>query len=328
MKSSYFKVLVLSGMLLLSACASKRTRPGVPPLIEPRPSDQVSRPVPTDPIHLPPPPDSTSAIPDENAESHSSGVVIVAGGAGVASFGLIGILKRFKEERIKVDGIVATGWPTIVALGNGYLKSIHDVEWLASRLTESDLQGAGSFVDDKKLLDTGRFPKIFERDFGSREINESRTPLVIAAVNTDVGKPDSYDRGGWRYPFGKTMSIPGIYRDAPDDLSDSEMKDLQAIDIREASRRSKVILVLNFYEDFFSAVEQSKRKLAATAFMKSYVKHLKKDFSEQAKEASLVGKVTLNKDFDNLANLRLAIVTGYQEGKRLAKELRPLLSGN
>lgn len=328
MKRSYFKALALSGMLLLSACASKRTRSTAPPLIEPRPSEQVSRPVPTDPIFLPPPPDSTSAIPDDNEEKHSNGVVIVAGGAGVSSFGLIGILKRFKEERIRVDGIVATGWPTIVALGNGYLKSIHDVEWLASRLTENDLQGAGSFSDDKKLLDTGRFPKIFERDFGSREINDARPPLIVAAVNTDVGKPDSYDRGDWRYPFGKTMSIPGIYRPAPDDVSESELKDLQAIDIREASRRSKVILVLNFYEDFFSAVEKSQRKLAATAFMKSYVKQLKKDLAEQSKEASLVGKVTLNRDFDSLSNLRLAIVMGYAEGKRLAKELRPLLSGN
>lgn len=319
-----YLTLILIAFLLV-ACQSRRPRPVAPPLMEPRPSDQVSRPTPVDPIQLPPPADSTVAPPPEEAlPSHTRGVVIVAGGAGVSSFALIGILKRFQMERIKVEAIVATGWPAVVALGYGFLKSIHDVEWMASRVSESDLQAAGNFEDDKKLLNTARFPRIFESNFGSKEINQSKIPLVIAAVNTDLGKPDSYDRGDWRYPLGKTLSIPGIYRAPP--TEEIDLKDLQAVEVREAIRRGKTVLVLNFYEDFFSAVDQSKRKLDSTAFMKAYVKQLKGDLAEQSKQATLVGKVTLGKDFDDLTNKRLAIVLGFKEGMRLAKELRPILS--
>lgn len=287
-----------------------------------KPSEQVSRPFPTDPIHLPPPPDSSQidpgAAPQENQRK---GVVIVAGGAGVASFGLIGILKRFQMERIKIDALVVTGWPAVVALGYGFLKSIHDVEWMASRISEADMETAGKFSDEKRLLDTAQFPRIFESNFGSREINQSKIPLVIAAVNTDLGRPDTYDRGDWRYPLGKTLSIPGIYRST----EDFDLADIQAIDIAEAQRRGSVIVVLNFYDDFFTAIDESQHKLASTAFMKTYAKQLRKDLSEKSKEAALVGKVTVKGDFDNLSFRRQAIVNGYQEGTRLAKEVRALL---
>lgn len=308
-------------VLLLTGCASKKTRTVAPPLMDPKPSEQVSRPIPVDPIQLPPPPDSTPIVEDPvNEDSAPSGVVIVAGGAGVASFGLIGVLQRFQVERIKVDAVITTGWPSLVGLGFGLLRSIHDVEWMASRLTEKDLEGLGGFTSEQKLLDAPRFSKLMESNFGNREINQSRIPIAIAAVNTDLGKPDVYDRGDWRYPLGKTFSIPGIYRPAVD----FDLREVQAVDMREALRRSRVVILLNFYEDFWSAVEQSKRKLSSTASMKAYVKRLKEDFSEEAKEATLVGKVTLGKDFDDLSLRRLAIVLGQKEGQRLAKEIRAL----
>ncbi len=311
----------LCALVLLSACSGKPTRTNAPPLLDPRPSEQVSRPFPTDPIQLPPPSDSTPIGEEAAGETgNHSGVVIVAGGVGVSSFGLIGILKRFQTERIKVDAIVTTGWPTIVGLGYGMLRSIHDVEWMVSRLTEKDLESIGSFDTEKKLLDAEKFPKLFESNFGSKEINQTKIPVSVAAVNTDLGKPDTYDRGDWRYPLGKTLSVPGIYRA----VSDLDPSDLHAIDISEGQRRGKIVVVLNFYEDFWDAVDQSKLKLSSTVEMKAYVKQLKADFKEQAKEATLVGKVTIGKDFDDLSFRRLAIVSGYQEGQRLAKAIRNL----
>ena len=63
----------------------------------------------------------------------------------LASFATVGLLKRFHQEGVKIDFIVATGWPALFALGEGFLKSVHDLEWFAMRLKANEFFGTGLF---------------------------------------------------------------------------------------------------------------------------------------------------------------------------------------
>ena len=188
-------------LLFLSACASKRAIPG---RVEAHPE------IPPSAVEAP----KTTEVTQGPPVSERPHITLVLGGAGVASFATVGLLKRFFEEGVVVDYIVTTGWPTLFALGYGFLKSVHDLEWFAMRLNEKDFFKVGIFErSDPNSQD--KLSALIENTFKQRDLSESSIPIIISAANTEFGEPVLYEKGDWKEPFFKTMSVPGLYRPYP-----------------------------------------------------------------------------------------------------------------
>ncbi|MEZ4751791.1 MAG: hypothetical protein R3B54_14520 [Bdellovibrionota bacterium] len=151
----------------------------------------------------------------ETAKQRKS-VGLVVGGAGVASFATVGLLKKLKEEGIEVSYIISTGWPSIFAAGYGLMKSIHDLEWFAMRLKESDFYSDGLFDFKKGFSDHSRIASRIEKSFRINDLAQSRVPLYLTASNLESGKTDVYHSGSWSAPLMKAISLPGIFRPFPE----------------------------------------------------------------------------------------------------------------
>lgn len=323
-----FGFLILS-LALLNGCASKQPKP-IPPLpVLPSPSGAST---PKNPL---PPEDPTANLPPSSqvgeAGSGEGGkaertVALVLGGAGVASFATVGILKRLKEEGVRIDFIVTTGWPTLFALGYGFLKSVHDLEWFAMRLQERDFYSVGFFQKGQDFADHDKLSKLIQGAFKQTDMNESKVPLIISAANTDLGEPEIFERGDWKAPLLMTMSVPGIFRPYTSDVEDSGwINSLTGIDVDEAHRRgADVVIAIEMYDDYFDLVRTGggKKTESDALFRRLYLTHLRKDLAKQMKGATYQGKIRLGKSPIDYAQKRLAILAGYKEAARIAKYFR------
>jgi len=306
--SKAFKSVVgiFSVLLFVSACASKpavpapESRPQYPPTVE-----------------TPIPPDGTDPGP---TPSERPRVALALGGAGVASFATVGILKRLFEEGIGVDYIVTTGWPTLFALGYGFLKSVHDLEWFAMRLHEKDFFKSGMF-DRSDPNSQEKLSALIENTFKQHDLSEATTPVFISAANTG-GDSVLYEKGDWKEPFFKTMSVPGIFRPYPKDGPTEWISSLQGIDVSQAvSKGAPVVVAVQMYDDYFDSVRKG-GEANDRAFRQLYLNQLKKSLREETKRATIVVDIQLKREPSDFTARRNAILAGYREGAKIARALR------
>jgi NTE family protein len=301
--------------LFTASCASKRVTPSPVPPPVPQP-EQSSTSVP--PVDATQPAQPTPPTETPVSSSDAPRVGLVLGGAGVASFATVGILKRFQEEGIAVEFIVTTGWPTLFALGRGFLKSVHDLEWFAMRLNEKDFYKASDGYAAQDNLSA-----LVESNFKQKELGDAKIPVVISAANTEFGDADIYDQGDWRAPVLKTMSVPGIYRPYPQDKDKEWISSLQGMDVGEAVRRgSKIIVAVEMYDDYFAHLKGGKKDSSDRVFRQLYLTQLRKSISREMKDAHVTGKIRLGNSPTDFNAKRLAIFAGYKEGARLVKQIR------
>ncbi len=270
------------------------------------------------------PSESTAAIPSTAPGSPKQRVTLVLGGAGIASFATVGILKRFQEEGIEIDLIVSTGWPTLFALGYSFMKSVHDLEWFAMRLQEKDFYKAGIFEGSSKgYASHDVLSNLIQNSFKQREIGEGKIPVVISAGNTELSEQDLFDHGDWKAPLLMTMSVPGIYRPYPQAADKGAINSMQGIDISEAIKRgAKTVIAVNMYPDYFKHLETEKKDTSDNVFRKLYLSQLRKSIATETKDQPFVGVISLNLPVNDFASKRVAIFTGYREGTRLTRLLR------
>ena len=304
-----FPSIVLS-LLFLAACSSKPTVHSPTTGVEPSPSmpPAAEQPVKTgDPVQGP--------VPSERPH-----VALVLGGAGVASFATVGLLKRLFEEGIVVDYIVTTGWPTLFALGYGFLKSVHDLEWFAMRLNEKDFFKTGLFSNDNQSQE--KLSALIENTFKQRDLSETTVPVFIAAGNTEASDSVLYEKGDWKEPLLKTMSVPGIYRPYPKDDAKAWISSLQGIDVNRAVQKGgKTVVAVQMYEDYFDAVKKG-GETNDKVFRQLYLTQLRKSLKDETKLANVTVDIALKKAPNDFTARRNAILAGYKEGARIAKSLR------
>jgi predicted acylesterase/phospholipase RssA len=326
-KDSLFLTCLLVGCLLVG-CVSKPDRTAGP--------TEHPRAIPVYPVPIGPPEtpggqpqempatsESTQAVPGVPIEgpAEPQRIALVLGGAGVASFATVGLLKRFQEEGVAIDFIITTGWPTLFTLGYGFTKSVHDLEWFASRLKEKDFHSASIFRKGESSVED-RLGGIIGSTFRQASLDESKIPVVISATNTELGDSDVYERGDWKEPLLKTMSVPGIYRPLVSPGGNEWVQSLRGLDVEEASRRgARVIIAVDMYGDY---LESFKGKKEGGVFRKIYSTELRKKIAKELKTATFSGKITLGKPPGDFAARRAAILAGYKEGTRLVKELHTL----
>jgi predicted acylesterase/phospholipase RssA len=295
---------VLFSILLFTGCVSKPVQHGAPG-------------APTAAVQ----PDGTPAPETPATPANHNRITLVVGGAGVASFATVGLLKKFYEEGVEVELIVATGWPTLFALANGFLKSIHDLEWFATRLERKDFDKMGS-VDFRQDIDPSQgLPPIVLNSFPQTLLNQTRVPVVIAATNTDLGEPDVFGSGEWKEPLLRTASVPGLYRKFSAERGTGWIDAVSALDVREAVRRgATTIVAVSMYEDYLNSVGSKKDD---ELIRRVYAAQMRKSVSEALKQAgAFSGKIVLGKEPTDYAAKRAAIAAGYREGARLIKKLR------
>lgn len=306
MKKILRELLAYSLIFALGACASKPAAP--------EPGEK--HPVPTQPGK---PADVPSAEAPRRPIVEKPHIALVLGGAGVASFATVGLLKKLNEEGIVVDFIVATGWPAVFALGYGFLRSVHDVEWFAMRLQEKDFEKAG-FFESLKDVRADKVPELFQSSFKQKDLSEAKVPIIVSAANTDLGDPESYDRGDWREPLLRTLAIPGLYRPFPKTPAGPWLQSLRGMDVEEAIRRNAdTVVAVQMYADYFNGA--SRDGAADKAFRDAYVNQLRQSLKKDAKLAQINGEIVLSKAPGDFAAKRSAILAGMKEGLRIAKAL-------
>ena len=307
----------------ISGCAGRTT---TQPILSPNgnppnanaPGAQVP-PVPGNPeVFGPPlPPDLKKPSPEK------AKVGLVLGGAGVASFATVGLLKRFQEEGIQVEYIIASGWPALFAVGYGLLRSVHDLEWFAMRLQQKDFYSASLFEANGGYASHDRLSNLIENSFSPKDLAETRIPVVIAAANTEPADPEIFDKGDWKAPLLKTMSVPGIYQPYPEEAGAQGTSSLQGLNVEEAVKRgARTIVAVSMYDDYFNSLKGTKNSSSDAVFRRLYLTQMKNSIAKEFKLAQLTGKIILGKPADDFTAKRLAILSGYKEGARLARELR------
>ncbi|MBI1859719.1 MAG: hypothetical protein HYR96_02220 [Deltaproteobacteria bacterium] len=313
------RFLLLSGIFLVSACGHRPHR------VEPGPweSAQNKTPVHPEELIIPSYPKPTETPPPPRVEEVPR-VALVLGGAGVASFATVGLLKKLQEEKIKIDLIVTTGWPTLFVLGKAFLPSIHELEWFATRLTEKDFYKASIF-DERDYASHEKLGKLIEGAFKQREIQDGKIPIVISAANTEFGEAEIFDRGDWREPLLKTMSVPGLFRPYPADADRQSISSLQGLDVDEAHRRGlNVVVAVYMYDDYLRSLSEGEKN-ADALFRRLYQAQLRKSLGNQLKLAQVRASIELFKAPNDFNAKRTAILAGYREGERVARSLRALV---
>lgn len=329
-------VVVTVGLVV--GCASQQPKPGPTPTPTYDPSANSTpvpspTPVPGDPSVTAPP---LEPLPPEEARREAPAVALVLGGAGISSFATVGLLKRFYEEGIKVNLIVATGWPALFSVAYGFVPtlkdkpdvpSVHELDWFASKLQDKDFYSVGIFESEKDFAEHDKLTQMLSKSFKQRDLSEATIPIVISAANTELGEPEIFDRGEWRVPLLKTMSVPGIYRSYPANEENGWINSLSGIDVDEAIRRqATVVVAVQMYDDYFESVKKARKDSSDKLFRKLYLTRLKADLNKQMKQAQVTGKIVLNRPPNDFSQKRAAILAGYKEGVRLGRLIRSALS--
>ncbi|MBY0371001.1 hypothetical protein K2X33_09960 [bacterium] len=302
LKSASWKFLVVPLVLGLFSCASPRVAQDAPAPVTPG--------VPV--------PEGTPVPPTSPPRS----ITLVVGGTGVASYATVGLLKKLHEEGVEIELIIATGWPAVFALANGFLRSIHDLEWFATRLDRKDFERIGS-VDFRRDLDPREALKgIILDSFPQMLISESRTPVVISATNTDLGELDVYGSGEWKEPLLKTASVPGVFRPFLSERGSDWMAGITGLDVREALRRGAThVVAMGAYNDFLSWIVQKEEGNDAVS-RRQYASQLRKSNQEAMKQAAYSIDMDLRRAPLDFGAKRAAILAGYREGAKLIRKLR------
>lgn len=298
------KFIFLS-ILLLTSCAIKRPTPDFKELqeLENVNSSPVESSSSDTQMEFPITP-GASAPSAEKMASKRPGITLVLGGAGVASFATVGLLKRLKSEGIKVDLIVASGWPSVFALGYGFLRTVHDLEWFAMRLEEVDFKKLGS---GKKEKDLGTVSKLVESFFKKSDIKEARLPLVLVTRDIESGNSDVYDSGNWSEALLKTFAVPGLYRPFPEKRFEGI-----PLGVGEAQKRTNSpVFVIRMYSDYFAFSKEKPQTLAA----------FQNALKEEASRGDLNLEVKLSGGPLDYSKKRAAILAGSQVGGQIAKRL-------
>lgn len=304
--SKWFWIILLSGFLL-SSCAIKRPKTDFSQFegSEEKPYSSVVAPSESElDFSITP---GIPASTGERTERKRPGVTLVLGGAGVASFATVGILKRLQKERIPIEGIVASGWPALFSLGYGYLKSIHDLEWFSMRLKSEDFKKSG--VNAPK--DNSEVSGLIASFLKEKNIEDSKVPLLIVAGNSEEERMGVYDSGPWKTAFLKTVSFPGLYRKIKKSSSMPTSYQLEVLGVEEAKKRqSSMVIAIEMYGDTLDFIPKD-------AFSGSVRKSLREEFSKADRHYS----VKMNQNPLDFSQKRSAILIGQKVAQEIIQDL-------
>jgi NTE family protein len=316
-----FVVSLVVSLAITAGCASK-------PVDE---TPLVGPPVPKAVESVPLPTDVPATLPREDSPTRpleKRKITLVLGGAGVASFATVGLLKRLREENIDVESVVATGWPALFAVGYGFTRSIHDLEWFAMRVQEKDLFRSSFWDLRRQEANQEQLQEFLAKAFGQRDLEESTVPLVIAVTNTETAQPVAYDRGEWREPVLKTMAVPGIFRPYPQEGGREYIASLRGLDVDEALRRgAQIVVAVEMYDDYLKELGKDLNRGqmgGEKTFRQLYLTQLRTSLKRELELANGSGSGRLGKPPIDLQAKRAAIQAGYNEGKRLARLIKAL----
>lgn len=297
--------LLLSLVLIsfLSGCVSRRPAP------EPGPQPETP---------------SLTGSPADAAGLPS--ITLVVGGAGVASFATVGLLRKLHEEGVRIDAIFATGWPALFATAYGMLKSVHDLEWFSMRLKEEDFFPTGIFDSGKNFFPHDKISELTEKAFGNRALNQGKVPLFLQASDTGSPAFESAYLGAWKTPLLKSISVPGTFRPYPSDGHGlGWISSTAGLDIAEASKRgSKLIVAVSMYEDYLQTLGDIRREDAETVFRLAFATQLSKNIKQNMALATIGRNVFFGKSPKDFSMRRQALQAGASEALKIIQQVRKL----
>lgn len=251
-------------------------------------------------------------------------VVLVFGGAGVASFATVGILKEFVRQEIPIERIVTTGWPTLFALGFANFKSVHDLEWFASKLDKSDFFGNKLFNFNKGFSSHESLEALMEKSFSAgRRFSDLRIPLTIVTTDISEGKTKLFASGEWKAPALGAFSVPGLFRPFSDGASHQWISSPFGVDVDPvANREDKIIVAVEMYTDYLGSLEKNGPQDRESLFQKLYVENQRAQLREQLDKAHIQGSIALYRSPTQFNSVRQAILKGELDAKKWIAQLK------
>ena len=317
--NSIFSVALalLLAVLLTASCATKRPRNQTQPNVvksPPTPSDSVPDEPPEEPV-----------IPPKPPAERPPKVALLLGGAGVASFATVGLLKRFQQEGISVEVIIASGWPALFALSNGFMRSVHDLEWFAMRLKQEDFFASGGLFSssNSEFNSHDQLLKLVTSQFRQTDLRQAKTPVYLAASSLHDGGTSYVSSGPWKDALMKAMSVPGIHRPYPTNGSRQWVSSFAGLGMGQGVlRRVDHVVTVDMYGDYFQHLRKKKVDSVGDLFRRLYQVQFQRKVANEMGQSRLKASIVLNRSPDNFSSRRQAIKAGYDAATEIIAQIR------
>lgn len=183
MASTQIKLILLLGLMLLTACASRPLQ--YPNVVPPQ------------------------AIPFERMQSDKPIVALVLGSGGERGFAHVGVIKALEENGIRADLVVGTSAGSVVgALYAGGFNS-EQLEQLALAL---DREKLNDFELSKRgYLRGDQLQDFINRALHNRSIEQLQIPFIAVATQLSSGNAIAFNRGNTGLAARASSSIPGVF---------------------------------------------------------------------------------------------------------------------
>lgn len=307
MVMKWFSIWVMAIGLTMAGCASS---PEAPP--DPQPGVST-------------PPGDVSANPRDRGLRELPKVTLVLGGVGVSSFATVGLLKRFEQEGVEIQKIVATGWPALFTLGYGFLKSVHDLEWQAMRLSGTEFFDRGFFSFNKDFSDLEAISEWTNSKFAKRDLREAKIPVVLTSTQLGRSSATVFSSGDWKGPLLGAMATPGIYRPYRG-TGRYWVTSIEGVDVKSAVAKGSTVIAVDMYQDYLRFQDKKTVEGSGDVFRKIFLADLRNRIQDNLNKAPISARIELNRDPGDFKAKRQAILAGYREATRLIQELRRSVS--
>ncbi len=249
---------------------------------------------------------------------------LVLGGGGVASFATVGVLKKFEEEKIRINSLIVTGWPAIFAVIYGFTGSSYDTEWFAMKLKKEDFLSGGFLSSFNFDFPTPkRIGELVSELVKKSDLRQSDIAVILTYTHTSNGNFEYISRGHWLDPLLKSVSLPGVYGPYPPKSYFAGISSLNGLDVGYAlSRGSERVVSIDMYGDFIESELRDRLKSNKELFKKAFFLSLRKSISSEAAKSHFHSRITLNKSPFDFSAKRIAIVAGYGEADNIIKKLK------
>ncbi len=177
------RIILLSGALLLTSCASVKLTSVTPPAVNPAPAIK-----PTPKLGL------------------------VLGGGAARGFAHIGVIQVLEENGIKPDLVVGTSAGSLVGSIYATGKGGKELKTLADRMAEASIiDWTLPFLNRGGLLRGDAYAKYVGDQVGHKLIEQASIPLGIVATNLQSGKGILFRQGDIATAVRASSAVPGVF---------------------------------------------------------------------------------------------------------------------
>ena len=138
-------------------------------------------------------------------------LALVLGGGAAKGYAHIGVIKVLEQHGLKPDLIVGT---SMGALVGGMYALGKDVAYMQKLVSNFNSIGNFSLISTLfkgNVLNINKVKKIFDKEFGTIQQDDTEIKFVCVATDMRTGNPMNFESGSLKDNIMASISIPGIF---------------------------------------------------------------------------------------------------------------------